>query len=417
MKTRKFILLIEALFVVVGLNLTLVSLASTTRGPLSDSQTLMMPDGVSFIAFNVAKTLRHLASARRDIFQKKISSAQSELGEALTLIDEMKSRFLSSRLQELVATGRIRLTYQEPKQVLAYLELITPAFADIQEPAAAREAKDMLVRTEGFLKKSDKETADLELAALMEVLIDKTATRSLAHAERQVLNAASELNRHQMRNADQAVERAEGGLRIIAFGEYMPLVQTKQTSRQAHLDHAKGRWPAAKADLEQASRYLEHALTDASARGQKEIRNLYDDIRGLLVKSTQSREQLGKTIKGLWERGESLAERARDFENAGWERFQASSPGAVNLIEARLHVNYAETYELTTGENQKAGTALDRANSYLSKAVPQMSENVKPKLEGIETELTAAKMAVGTNDRAQKDRYDSIKDDLTRLIY
>ena len=119
----------------------------------SRSQRFLTPDEEFIIAFNSAKALPYLASARKDIVRNDIPGAQSEVGQALTLIDEMKSRFPAIRLEELVAAARIRLSYEEPKRALAYLELITPALANIQEPAASREATAALERTKAFFKK------------------------------------------------------------------------------------------------------------------------------------------------------------------------------------------------------------------------------------------------------------------------
>ena len=115
-------------------------------------QRFLTPDEEFIMAFNSTKALPYLASARKDIGRNNIPGAQSEVGQALTLIDEMKSRFPVIRLEELIAAARIRLTYEEPKQALAYLELITPALANIQEPAASREAAEALDRAKNFLK-------------------------------------------------------------------------------------------------------------------------------------------------------------------------------------------------------------------------------------------------------------------------
>ena len=59
----------------------------------------LTPDEEFIMAFNSAKALPYLASARKDIGRKNISGAQSEVGQALTLIDEMKSRFPVIRLE------------------------------------------------------------------------------------------------------------------------------------------------------------------------------------------------------------------------------------------------------------------------------------------------------------------------------
>jgi hypothetical protein len=151
--------------------------------------------GLGFImAFNSAKALPYLASARKDIVKTNISGAQNEVGQALTLIDEMKSRFPVIRLEQVIAAARIRLSYEESKQVLAYLELITPVLANIQE------------RAKNFLKNSDKEAADHELAALEEILNFKTAARPVEVAEKNLLagrSAVRQISSRKCRSLDR----------------------------------------------------------------------------------------------------------------------------------------------------------------------------------------------------------------------
>ena len=78
------------------------------------------------MAFNSAKALPYLASARNDIGRNNIHGAQSEVGQALTLIDEMKARFPVVRLEELIAGARIRLSYEEPKTSVGVLGIDYP---------------------------------------------------------------------------------------------------------------------------------------------------------------------------------------------------------------------------------------------------------------------------------------------------
>lgn len=138
------------------------------------------------------------------------------------MTDAMKSRFVTARLQELVSAARIRLTYEEPQRVSAYLESIAPLLGDVQETGASKEANQALDRAEGFLKNNDKEAADRELAALADVLIYKTATRPLALAERHLFEAAAALDKRRSAEAERSIEMAEVGLRIIATGTPCP---------------------------------------------------------------------------------------------------------------------------------------------------------------------------------------------------
>ena len=49
----------------------------------------------------------------------------------------------------------------------------------------------------------------------------------------------------------------------------------------------------------------------------------------------------GDSIRGLWRRSESLADRAFDYKVSG-ETLQSAGTGSKDLIEAKLHVAYAD---------------------------------------------------------------------------
>jgi hypothetical protein len=299
---------------------------------------------------------------------------------------------------------------------LAYLELITPALANIQEPAASREATEALERAKAFLKNSDKEAADHELAALEEVLNFKTAARPLELAEKYLLAAEAQLDKSQPENADRSIEAAEDSLRFMAVKVDTPMFQAKQSLWQATLDYTAGRWSAAKADLDRASALLEQAVKSASAESRGEIQSLDRDVHALIKKAAQDEQGLGDSINGLWRRSESLADRALDYQVAAWEKLQSTGAGSEDLIEAKLHVAYAEIGEFTSGDKQNAETELEKAMSYLKEAIPQMSTKAGPELKKIDNELTVTKAAIGKNESSQRERYAAIEDSLSCLI-
>jgi hypothetical protein len=417
MKTLKLTSLIGAFLLVASPGSMLMSYSFAVERPNSSSHDWMTSQTHSILAYNAARALRHLASAQRDIAQNNIHGAQSELGQALTVIDQMKAKFVTARLQELIAAARIRLTYQEPKKVLAYLELITPSFEDIPVPAAVKEVKQALLRAEGFLKNNDNDAADRELAALMDFLVYQTAARPVVLAEKHLLAAASELDKQHRAIADRAISASEDNLNIIAFGMYSPLFETQNSLRQAALDHAVGRWAAARVSLKKASRAIEQALKHAGVKGRDELQNLNGDIQGLLANSAQNGKKVGSSIKELWERGESLAERALDYQTATWDKFQSSRPDANDLIEAKLHVAYAEIYEFTRGETQKSAKELEKAESYLRKAELRMTKNEKTAMDSVEKDLKEVKTDLGKNYPGERERYATIRESLSQLIH
>jgi ElaB/YqjD/DUF883 family membrane-anchored ribosome-binding protein len=351
MKKVTLITAIAALFVLVGQRPGVVYSQSSDR-------VLATPDEEFIIAFSAARVLRYLASARGYIVQKNIPGAERELGRALTLIDEMKSKLAGAQVRELISAARIHLTYEDPKKVIQDLDSITVSLAEIKQPTVAAEIRQHLDRARALMEKGD-EKADQELAAAADVLTDRSAGRPLAVIEKRVLSAERELAIRRPKDADRSLQLAENSLRVITVQFDTPIVQTKMSLWRATLNYAAGGWEAAKSDLERARTLSEQAAKGATAESRAEIHDLSSDISALLKDSGQNANELGNSIKAVWERSDALGERALDYNNALWEKFQATRPASAALIEAKLHVAYAEIYEFTTGDKQKAAMRIE----------------------------------------------------------
>lgn len=266
------------------------------------------------------------------------------------------------------------------------------------------------------MEKGDRK-ADQELAAAAEALTYTRSERPLRQVEKQLMAAEKELNNRRSDDADRSLQAAESGLKIIAVQVDTPMFQAKMNLWRATINYGAGHWAEAKADLKRAAALSEQAVKSATAETRAEIQDLHGDIGALLNNFTVSERSLDHSIRGVWERSDSLVERTLDYNTAAWDKFQSTNPASPDLIQAKLHVAYADSYEFTTGDKQKAEMELAKAESYLTKAEAQMSDPAKPKLDAIDKELSAAKAEVGKNDTEQKPRYETIRDDLARLIH
>jgi YfdX protein len=392
--------------------------SSTNQGglkPYLDSS--WTPDEESIVATYASRAVRNIAMVRRDLSQKRIPDAQNDLGKALTDIDRMKSRFVTSRLQELVEAARIRLTYEQPNQVLNYLDSITPLLTDIQEPRASQEAHYALERAKSALKSNDKKGADNELALLDDGLIYNTATRPLALAERSLLQAAAELDQERIGSAERSLDSAEARLRSMAIELNTPVSRAKEQLKQAAVHESAGRWSDVKTDLQDASNFFDEALKRASAAGRDDLRELKRDTESII---NRVKEGGGKHFSGsvasLLKRIDAVQQRGLEYNTAAWEKFQASSPGSEDLIDAKLHLRFAEIYEFTTGENDKARAELNKAESYVEKAKSQVSKDKKSELTELIKEIAVTKADIGKYSAEQNKRYAALGTTLTQLV-
>jgi hypothetical protein len=368
------------------------------------------------MAANAAKALRYAASARKNIAEKNTSAAQKDVGQAIVLMDQIKSRVPEARFQDLVEAARIRLSYEEPKDVIAYLETISPAPATLQDPAALKEVNKAFEGAKKYLQNSDKKGADQELAALSEFLNYSTPVRPVAFAEKDLLTAAAELDQRRTESADRSIKEAEKPLELMATQIDTPLAQAKQSLSEAVREATAGRWGSAKGYLSRASAKLDDALKRASAETQSDIRELGSDIRATVRASNQKRETMVARISEFAARSEALGQRALDYETAAWEKIQSHGPPSKQVIEANLHVAYAQIYEFTSGDRRKAATELAKAASHLEKADQEANAEGKLKLKDIQKQVSTAQGELAKGRPVQKEQYATINIALNRLI-
>ena len=86
-------------------------------------------------------------------------------------------------------------------------------------------------------------------------------------------------------------------------------------------------------------------------------------------------------------------------------------------MDAKMRLLYAETYHLTTGEKQKAGTELKKAEHDLRDAMKQADEATRTQLITIDKELKKLQSSLNRKDAYISNLYKTVEEKLARLIY
>jgi len=99
-----------------------------------------------------------------------------------------------------------------------------------------------------------------------------------------------------------------------------------------------------------------------------------------------------------------------------WQKLRSESKVKTDLIEAKLHIAYAGTYQFITGNVDKTGTEIDKAEGYLNSAAENADSKVKAKINAIGKKVDEIKKYLHNKKDADKMRYEMIKGDLRQLI-
>ena len=195
-----------------------------------------------------------------------------------------------------------------------------------------------------------------------------------------------------------------------------PITLTEKSLWQATRDYAAGKYAAAGEELEKAGAYLKKASKSADEKTREEAEKLGKDIDALKGKVKKGGKATGAAITNLWERSKALSEREAERISTGWQKLRAESKVKKDLIEAKLHIAYAETCQFITGNADKAGVEIDKAKGYLNSAAKNADSKVKAKINAMGKKMDEIKKDLHNKKDAAKMRYEIIKGDLRQLI-
>lgn len=271
------------------------------------------PVGKPLLSSAGAKALHLLGQARKELMQKDIAAADPELGKALGLLDLAQSS---------LPNGTIRNeTWSTRKGALAYREVYIPL----------------------------------------------NATRRL------VTEAQEALRRKDIEAAEAALRAAEDNVVYLSVVVEEPLVKAHHSLWQAARDYAAGSYDAAKSELSEAIGYLDHATQNTDEETHKALQALSEQAQSLKGRMETKSGDVPSRLDELWQRAKAVSERSVEYVAARLQGATTTSGLKRNLIEAKLHLSYAEIARFTADDAEQAAEELGLALSHMDQAVDQAS--------------------------------------------
>jgi hypothetical protein len=361
-----------------------------------------------------AMVLRRIAEARSDLHRKDVARARGDLTDAAKLMATIREDLSTAPARNLIGMARRHLEYEAFGKVRHELPPIRAALDAISDYLPTDRANEHVNRAGKCLERRDRKCADRELSLADGSLVIVEVELPLARAERYVDRARGFLAAGKPEKADKALAIAEQRAMPLLTQLRSPLFLARQNAwlalRNYHAEHRGQAGPF----LEQARTYLEQAASAGDTKGREEAGKLSREIHGLEKQQGEHKPIAEKLLKAAWEKSVALAERATAYIAAGLSEERAEMKGEGSLIEARLHVAYAETYQVTTGEADKAAKELERASAYLQKAEKsRLADRADlQKLRTIGTMLKDLAAHTDKHDAAIRERYETVKEEL-----
>jgi len=402
----------------IGSALALALVISTFAQAIEKKDT-PIPD-ITFIdgypLLSISSVIRTVTQARLDLHENKLASAKESLQKAHLLIEMITATSPTTQSKDYIWVAENHLSYEGTEKVIQDLMPIYASLNALKNRQSAEKAGEHVKKAENFLGNKDKEGARMELELADKSLVYSGFDLNLSIAGEYIDIARDYVARNESEKADQTLNNAEDELRFIAVDLYAPLPLARKSLWLATKDYTEKQFDSVKKDLEQTKNYLEKAVESGNAKTKTEVKGLLRDLEVLKGKVEKREEAERKYIEGLWERTSALADREKEYISLTLKNVSKTNPVKKDLIDAKLHLSYAEAYHLTTGETHKAKAEIDKVEEYLKNAISQGDEAMKARLSSIEKDLTGLRSELNKRDNTIRGKYNTIENQLSEII-
>ena len=342
--------------------------------------------------------------------------AESALARAKAAVDEARRVRPSTRLRDQIGEVAQQLDRASPQDAIPDLSGIETVLAELDEMVSVKRAREHLDAVKSQLVRGDKAAAREGLRRLGESHAHPEIDLPLASAERQVEQALALVTQGRLQEAVAPLEQAEASIAYVALGPDVALERARSALWLARKRYGEGQRAAAMDALTQARAWLEQVSTDGDTKGVEQVRRLKGKIDRLTETITPAELDPETTLAGFWARTVALIEREAETLYHSWRTQQDENLLYRKLIDAKVHLFYAEHELFYSNEAEDAELELDEAVRYLHAAAELASEDQKLKIEAVEKEVVSLKQEVREPGYAARASYDQARADLRSLI-
>jgi hypothetical protein len=354
-----------------------------------------------------AKVLRRIAKARDYTDRGQGRAATEQLQEATALLASINRTLPTSLIKAQAAVGKRQIQQEETTDLVP----IATSLDELSGSLPVAEAKEHLDRAKQDLEQGDPEGAIAELEAIDAALVYTEVDLPLGATAHLITLAQAKLAEGNLDAADQALKAAEDEVVFLSLAVDEPLVSARSSLWRAAQHHAGGTIAALRADLDRATHDLELAAEGADQKTRKAIGSLRRQVISLR-NSLAGGTDLASRLEEFWRRADALAQRSVEYFTTGWERLLSDRGDKRDLIEAKLHLAYAEIDRFIAQRPDQAEQELRQTERYLEQAAPEFSGENQSTILQIQDEVAR----LGTVDAQQQAAYEHVQKQLRNLI-
>lgn len=384
------------------------------------STTRIGPEQEAIISSSADKVLRRIAQARGDLHGEDYAEALDELQEAHELLSIIADGLPTTKVKDHIWVAKKHLQYENTKDVLPDFVPIFSSLDDIGDVVPTQLARKHLSEARKSLKMGNRKEARERLREASAALIYTEEDLPLRYTKEHVNQAVTDIRNKQYKQADKLLKSAEDSVNYLSLDVPSPLTLAKDTLGHAADHYFGGDRPAAKRELKMAVKYLKGAARGSDELSAKMSGNLARDAKALLGNLGKKDPSNKDKLAALLERVRALAERDAESYSTGWDILQGPNPIKPLVIQAQLHIAYAETDAHILEQNTAAKKQLIQAIDLIKRAKEKSGTAFARSLAVVENELTDLKKDAATDSAAKDsqtaDEYETARGQLRQLI-
>ena len=185
---------------------------------------------------------------------------------------------------------------------------------------------------------------------------------------------------------------------------------------KATKDYEANQYGDAKADLGEAETWLDQAAQSTNTVTRKEAVALKQSIAAVEGKITHGGKQTGSALTSLWDKSVALSEREAELVSTDWGKLRTKSTAKTDLIDAKLHLAYAESAQSLGGKSAEVKSEIDKATADLDAAANTSDKALKAKIATAAAGVKQIRAKLGDSGPKVRARYEKVRSDLRRLI-
>ncbi len=399
----------------------LAGAADTLHEKVTDiSTSRISPQQKVIISSAADKVLKRITQARGDLHSKDYSQALSELKKADTLLAVITDGLPTTKVKDHIWVAHKHLQYENTKTVLPDFVPIYSSLDDISDFVPTQLARRHLNEARKALKKGKPHEAGRGLRAASAALIYTEEDLPLHYTKKHVHRAETDIMNRHYKEADKVLKSAEDSVNDLSLDVPSPLTVARDALDAATDHYMEGDSSEAEGELKRSIRYLDKASRGNDELSAKMAGKLTQDAKALLPKLDKRTSPTEDRLSALLERVHALSERDIENYSTAWDIIQGQDPIKPLVIQAQLHIAYAETDAHILGRNKAAKKQLNHALTFLKRAHSKADGTFKKPLAEVENEVTALeKTGAGPSEKGKArtaDDYEITKGQLRQMI-